>query len=64
MFLDSNTYYYTKQEVADIFRKTTKTIDVWVKQGKLHPDKFGTNKQSAVLFPAHEIQELLNKKGE
>ena len=62
MLLDKDTYYYTKKEVAEIFKKTTKTINVWVKEGLLHPDKFGNKKQSPVLFRRTEIESLMNKK--
>ncbi len=58
--------YYTKQEVANLFNRTKKTIDVWVREGKLQPYKLGDNKQSPVLFMKNEVDNLFKKynKGE
>lgn len=66
MRLDCKNDSLTKQEVADMFRVSLMTITRWVNQGKLHPIKFGTTKQSHILFTKQDIKEFMNKnkKGE
>ena len=53
--------YYTKQEVANIFKRTPKTIDVWIKLGKIHAYKFGRTKQSRIFFKKSEIDRLMEE---
>lgn len=56
----------TKNEVASIFDRHPRTIELWVKQGLLHPIKLGNEQQSHVLFTKTDVQNLINKfmKGE
>lgn len=53
--------YVTKQQVADLFGVTTRTIDRYMADGKIRGYKFGASKQSAVLFDLEEITVYLNK---
>lgn len=57
---------YKIGEVAELFGVTPKTIRCWVNEGKLHPIKFGSSKQSRVLFPKSDVNGYINKiiKGE
>lgn len=53
--------YITKQQVADLLGVTTRTVNRYMTDGKIRAYKFGTNKQSAVLFDLEEITTFLNK---
>lgn len=50
-----------KKEVASLFRKNLTTIDRWVKKGWLTPLKYGSSKQSRVMFNKEEVFNLLLK---
>ena len=53
--------YYTKKEDASIFKRTTKTIDVWTKLGRIHAYKFGNTKQSRIFYKKTEIDRLMEE---
>lgn len=54
--------YYTKKEVANLFKRTPKTIKVWVNEGKLNAYKIGDKKQSRVFFNKKEVDNLIKIK--
>lgn len=50
----------TRKEVAGIFKVTTKTIDVWVREGKLTRVKFGSSINSCSRIKKSEVDKLIN----
>ena len=50
----------TRKEAAEICSVTTKTIDVWVKEGKLSRVKFGTSRNSCSRIKMADLQKLIN----
>jgi len=48
--------YYKVQEIADIFKVTTRTVQQWIKSGKLNATKIGRVTRST----EKDIEEMKN----
>lgn len=53
--------YYTRNEVAKLFRVNPRTVERWLKKGVLRGYKLGDEKTSIIRIPNDAVEEFLRK---
>ena len=53
--------FLTRKEAAKYFRISERTLDRWIRNGKLESYKLGTGKTASLRIPKSEIKEFLEK---